>query len=111
MKLIPAAIEQATHLAYSLIRHDQSEYNGTTPANTLQIAGIDLTSLGVVNPENSNYEVYTKTDSRRGIYKKLVLMQGSLVGAIILGEKTVVRRIRTLMNKTITSKTVYDLLR
>jgi nitrite reductase (NADH) large subunit len=108
---IPAAIEQAIHTAYSVIKKDQSEYNGTTPANTLQIAGIDLTSLGVVNPENSNYEVYKKTDSRQGIYKKLVLRQGSLVGAIILGEKTVVRQIRTWMNKTITSKTIQDLLR
>lgn len=108
---IPAAIEQATHIAHSIIKKDQSEYNGTTPANTLQIAGIDLTSLGVVNPEDSNYEVYKKTDNKHGIYKKLVLKQGSLVGAIILGEKTVIRRIRSLMNETVTPKTVHDLLR
>jgi NAD(P)H-nitrite reductase large subunit len=98
---IPAAIEQATHTAHSLIKTERNRYNGT---------GLSVTSLGVVNPEDSTYDVFTKTDSKHGIYKKLVLKQGILIGAIILGENKKITPIRTSMNKTVTSKTIHNLL-
>jgi nitrite reductase (NADH) large subunit len=107
---IPAAIEQATHTAHSLIKTERNRYNGTTLTHTLQIAGLSLTSLGVVNPEDSTYDVFTKTDSKHGIYKKLVLKQGILIGAIILGENKKITPIRTSMNKTVTSTTIHNLL-
>ena len=107
---IPAAIEQATHTAHSLIKTERNRYTGTTLTHTLQIAGLSLTSLGVVNPEDSTYDVFTKTDSQHSIYKKLVLKQGILIGAIILGEKKKITPIRTSMNKTVTSKTIHNLL-
>jgi nitrite reductase (NADH) large subunit len=107
---IPAAIEQATHTAKSILKIDRDRYNGTTLTHTLQIAGLSLTSLGAVNPEDSSYDVFTKTDDRHGVYKKLVLKQGILVGAIILGDKKSVTPIRTWMNKTVTSTMIPTLL-
>jgi nitrite reductase (NADH) large subunit len=107
---IPAAIEQATHTAKSIIKIDRDRYHGTTLTHTLQIAGLSLTSLGVVNPEDTSYDVFTKTDNRHGVYKKLVLKQGILVGAIILGDKKSITPIRTWMNKTVTSTMIPPLL-
>lgn len=107
---IPAAIEQATHAAHSILESEQHEYHGTTPANTLQIAGIDLTSIGNVNPEGPHYDVFTKIDHRHGIYTKLILDQNVLIGAIVVGAPTAARQIRRLMHTSVTSKIIHDLL-
>jgi nitrite reductase (NADH) large subunit len=110
---IPAAIEQATQTANSILEidaRDRGRYDGTTLSHTLQIAGLSLTSFGIVNPEDSSYDIFTKTDDRHGIYKKLVLKQGILVGAIILGDRKSVTPIRTSMNKTVTSAMIHNLL-
>lgn len=107
---IPAAIEQGTQTAKSIVEMNPGGYDGTTLTHTLQIAGLSLTSLGVVNPEDSSYDIFTKTDKRHGIYIKLVLKQGILRGAIILGDKKSIAPIRTLMNKTVTSTMIHSLL-
>ena len=107
---IPAAIEQGVHVADSIIKTDPDRYTGTTLSHTLQVAGLSVTSLGVVNPEDSNHDVFTKTDYKRGIYKKLVLKDGILIGAIILRSKKTVTRIRAMMNQAVTSKMIQDLL-
>ena len=107
---IPAAIEQGVHVADSIIKTDPDRYTGTTLSHTLQVAGLSVTSLGVVNPEDSSHDVFTKTDYKRGIYKKLVLKDGILIGAIILRSKKTVTRIRAMMNQAVTSKMIQDLL-
>jgi nitrite reductase (NADH) large subunit len=107
---IPAAVEQGVHVADSILKTDPDRYTGTTLSHTLQVAGLSVTSLGVVNPEDSSHDVFTQTDYQRGIYKKLVLKDGILVGAIILRSKKTVTRIRAMMNQAVTSKMIQDLL-
>ncbi|HOJ27169.1 MAG TPA: FAD-dependent oxidoreductase [Candidatus Saccharicenans sp.] len=84
--LIPAAFDQARVVAYNL-GGQIKKYEGTVPANTLKIAGIFLTSAGQILPEGEGFEVLTRLDEEHGLYKKLVLKDGQLVGAIWLGSK------------------------
>ncbi len=84
--LIPAAFDQARTVAYNLAGQVK-KYEGTIPANTLKVAGLFLTSAGLISPEGEGFEVLSKLDKENGLYKKLVLKDGQLVGAIWLGGK------------------------
>ncbi len=55
--------------------------------------------MGLVNPEEPTYEEIKRTDAPKGIYKKLVLDKGKIVGAILLGTKKGVTSIRKLIAK------------
>jgi nitrite reductase (NADH) large subunit len=83
--IIPAAIEQARAAARNMLG-EETTYHGTIPSNTLQVMGIDCTSIGVVHPpEGEGYQELRKSEA--GVYKKLVLKEGRLVGAILLGDR------------------------
>jgi len=97
--IIPAAVEQAKIVAVNMLEKEKQSYKGTIPSNTLKIVGIDLTSMGIVNPEGPQYEEIRKIDKRKGVYKKIVLEQGKIVGAIILGDTKNVTSIKKLMDQ------------
>lgn len=84
--IIPAALEQSEAAAMNMLG-EAVEYQGTVPSNTLKVVGVDLISMGIVNPEEDGYEELRMIDDERGIYKKAVLKDGQVVGAILLGEK------------------------
>ncbi|MGB9894241.1 MAG: NAD(P)/FAD-dependent oxidoreductase, partial [Candidatus Saccharicenans sp.] len=56
--LIPAAFDQARALAYNLCGQVK-RYEGTIPANTLKVVGLYLTSIGLISPENGDFEILT----------------------------------------------------
>ncbi|MCJ7721116.1 FAD-dependent oxidoreductase, partial [Candidatus Bathyarchaeota archaeon] len=95
--IIPAAIEQAKIATANIMGEENNIYTGTFPSNTLKVVDIDLTSIGVVNPEDSKYEEIKETDQKKGVYKKLVLDKGKIVGAIIVGDKKRVLLIKRLI--------------
>lgn len=97
--IIPAAIEQARVAAANMIQPRSETYAGTTPINTLKVMGIDLTSIGVVNPEEPGYTAYRRSDPSKGLYKKLVFKDGALVGAILLGDRKSVTLMTRLVNR------------
>ncbi|HIJ37016.1 MAG TPA: NAD(P)/FAD-dependent oxidoreductase [Deltaproteobacteria bacterium] len=62
-------------------------YRGTLSRNVMRIFGLDLMTLGVVNPEaSSGHEIFTKNDHRRKTYRKLVFREEVLVGAILINQ-------------------------
>jgi nitrite reductase (NADH) large subunit len=67
----------------------------------LKIVGIDLTSIGIVNPEGPKYEEVKKIDKERGVYKKIVLDQGKIVGSIVLGEVKSATALKMLVERGI----------
>ena len=99
--IIPAAMEQANIAAMNMLEKEKQLYKGTIPSNTLKIVGIDLTSMGLVNPEGPRYEEVKKIDKEKGVYKKIVLEQGKIVGTIILGDRKGVTAIKKLMDQEI----------
>jgi nitrite reductase (NADH) large subunit len=84
--IIPASFDQA-RLVASNILGAKNIYAGTIPANTLKVIGLYVTSLGLVNPEGGGFEEIRLERKEEGIYKKIVLHNGSLAGAIWMGTK------------------------
>ncbi|KON31917.1 hypothetical protein AC477_03640 [miscellaneous Crenarchaeota group-1 archaeon SG8-32-1] len=95
--IIPAAFDQANIAAVNMLEKEQKIYNSTIPTSTLKVVGIDLTSMGIVNPEGKKYEEIKRIDARNSIYKKIVLENGKIVGAILLGDRKGVTSIAKLM--------------
>ncbi|MFC2158687.1 NAD(P)/FAD-dependent oxidoreductase [Acidobacteriota bacterium] len=98
--IIPACFEQARTAAHNIAGED-IPYEGTVPSNTLKVMGIDVTSVGLVNPEGSEFEAMVLMEEDNLIYKKIVMKDNVLVGAIWMGTRKGVSEI----NKLITLKT------
>ena len=97
--IIPAAEEQAKVAAVNMVGSEKCEYKGTIASNTIKIIGVDLTSIGVIEPLGPEYEEIKKVDPEKRIYKKIVIKQGKIVGAIILGEARAAPFLRRLVEQ------------
>lgn len=97
--IIPAALDQAKIAALNMMETEKHVYQGTVPSNTLKIVGIDLASMGLVNPEGSGFEEIKEIQREAGVYRKIVLQQGIVVGAIILGETNSVAPLKRLIDQ------------
>lgn len=84
--IIPAAFDQARTAAYNIIGRDKP-YQGTVVSNTLKVAGLYVTSVGEAQPETPGGDELRREDREKGIYKKVVLRDGALTGAIWMGTK------------------------
>jgi nitrite reductase (NADH) large subunit len=85
--LVAPAWEQAQVLADRLAcRDSQAVYHGSQVATRLKVMGVELTVVGEKEPDRENDEVVTYTEPSRGIYKKLIVRNGYLAGAILLGD-------------------------
>jgi len=105
--IIPSAIEQARVAAANMVAPGSAAYTGTLPSTTLKVAGAELTSLGesVVEAESQSraYE-YTQlrhTDLAAGHYRKFVLREGHIVGAILLNDKERTQPIKQLIEQRV----------
>ncbi len=87
--IIPPAIEQAMIVGKNMVKENSAEYHGSVMSNTLKVAGIDLTSVGMVNlsKERESYEEIKASKPLEGKYRKIVLKNGKAVGGVILGIK------------------------
>ncbi|MBJ6144615.1 nitrate reductase [Hymenobacter sp. BT559] len=108
-----AAEQQAAVLARYLSGDVASQYRGSTFMNIIKIHGFDLCSIGL--PERSNitdYEEIVFIDQAQRYYKKCIIHQDRLVGAILIGDKNEFQEYRELIaNKTELSDKRLQLLR
>ncbi len=83
-----AAEQQAEALARFLNGDIGSFYPGTVPMNIIKIHGFDLCSIGIPeSPNTKEYEEIVFIDKARRYYKKCIIHQDRLVGAILVGDK------------------------
>jgi nitrite reductase (NADH) large subunit len=83
--LVAPLWDQARVLADRFVGRD-SAYAGSKTSTKLKVAGIDLAVMGDKDGDEPDDEVVTYSEPARGIYKKLIVRDGKLVGAILLGE-------------------------
>lgn len=80
----PAAMEQGKAAGAAMAGQDV-KYEGTVISNTLKVVGIDLFSAGEIDAE-ATLESLVSKDEAQNIYRKLVIKDNKLVGAILLGD-------------------------
>jgi nitrite reductase (NADH) large subunit len=92
--LVAPCWEQAQVLADRLTRtRADALYRGSSISTKLKIMGVDLVVLGKKEPADDKDEVVTYADARRGIYKKVIVREGRLAGAILLGDSATAPRL------------------
>ena len=78
--------EQAAVLADVLTgKHPQTRYRGSKLYTRLKVAGVDVASMGALDPEIESDQVFQVIEERRDAYRKLVVREGRLVGAMLVG--------------------------
>jgi nitrite reductase (NADH) large subunit len=79
----PAAVQQG-RAAGTNMAGGSLEYRGTTMVNRLKVAGIDLASMGKIDPENRYRSEVEETET---VYRKRVYDDDDkLIGGILLGD-------------------------
>lgn len=82
--LWPPAVKQAEIAARNLVGDDVA-YEPTPPSTQLKVVGVDLMSVGRIDPLDGE-DVVLQEDATEHRYRKLVIADdGSLAGAILLG--------------------------
>lgn len=111
---ITAAAEQQAEIVARYLNGDISKYySGSLLMNILKIHGTDLCSLGEVEyPDDSAYEEVVFIDKAKRYYKKCIIHNDRLVGAILIGDKSEFLEFRNLIeNKIELSEKRLQLLR
>jgi nitrite reductase (NADH) large subunit len=78
--------EQAAVLADVLSgSKTQSRYRGSRLYTRLKVAGVDVASMGRLEPELESDQTFQIVEERRNAYRKLIVRDGYLVGAMLVG--------------------------
>jgi nitrite reductase (NADH) large subunit len=91
----PAAQEQGK-VAGANMAGQAEVYEGTLPSNTLKVVGIDLMAAGDIDAEGQ-MEAVVFQDEAQKIYRKVVLQENVIIGAILFGDIRGGNEIQTAM--------------
>ncbi|MFL5303715.1 MAG: FAD-dependent oxidoreductase [Polyangia bacterium] len=84
--IVAPAWEQAAVLADVLTgANPQARYRGSKTYTRLKVAGVDVASMGRIDPELERDEVIQVVETRRGSYRKLIVRGNELIGAMLVG--------------------------
>jgi nitrite reductase (NADH) large subunit len=80
----PAAMEQG-EVAGTVMAGQTATYEGTLPSNVLKVVGIDLVAAGDIDADGKLEAIVHQNEAKK-TYRKLVIQDNLLVGAILLGD-------------------------
>lgn len=85
--LVAPLWEQARVFAEHVTRRNpDAAYHGSKLATKLKVMGVELASMGLTEPSEEGDETIQFSEPKKGIYKKLIVRDGRLIGGILLGE-------------------------
>ena len=98
-----AAEEQANILANFIAGDISVSYSGSVLMNILKFNDLNLCSIGEINiPENDlSYEEIIFTDISKRYYKKCIVKDDLLIGAVLMGDKNEFAEFKTMIESKI----------
>ncbi|MCA9402621.1 MAG: nitrite reductase large subunit NirB [Candidatus Omnitrophica bacterium] len=85
--LVEPIWEQARVLADVITgKNPDAAYEGSRTGTKLKVMGVELVSMGQTDPDQPDDEVLVYRNPNRGIYKKLLVRDERILGAILLGD-------------------------
>ena len=85
--LVAPLWEQARILAEQLSgENPEASFQGVKVSTKLKVLGVDLAVMGDKDPQTDDDEQVHYSEPTRGVYKKLIIRNGRLAGAILLGD-------------------------
>jgi len=95
--IAPIAQAQA-RIAAANMAGEEKLYDVVVPSTTLKIVGIDVSSVGIVNPEDEDATQIRKLDNQAGTYKKVVLRDNVIVGSIVINDRRLAKKFETAIS-------------
>ena len=83
--LVAPLYEQAKVLAHQITGHGFRAYRGSVLSTRLKVAGVNVFSAGELSGDSFS-DVIEYRDIKGGVYKKLVLRDNRIVGAVMFGD-------------------------
>ncbi len=83
--LVAPLYEQSRVAANHLAQHGIARYEGSVTSTKLKVSGIDLFSAGDFNEDDGD-ETLVLQDPAAGVYKKLILRDNRIKGAVMYGD-------------------------
>ncbi|GGS68296.1 FAD-dependent oxidoreductase [Nonomuraea spiralis] len=96
--LVAPAWEQAA-VAAEVITGGKARYRGSRLVTRLKAKSVELAAMGETQLDEEHAEVVRFSHRARGTYRKLVIRDGRLVGAILLGESDAVGTLTQLFDR------------
>ncbi|GAB2487853.1 FAD-dependent oxidoreductase [Streptosporangium sandarakinum] len=97
--LVAPAWEQAAVVAGLVTATDRTaRYRGSRLVTRLKARGVELAAMGETHLTEDEAEIVRFSHRTRGVYRKLVIRDGRLVGAILLGETPAVGTVTRLFD-------------
>lgn len=87
----PAAKEQGKIAGANMVGIG-TKYTGSTAITALKVAGINMTSIGDIDVDNTK-QCVIEIDNASGTYKKFIAEDNAMVGGILLGDTTDKKRL------------------
>ncbi|HWJ52865.1 MAG TPA: FAD-dependent oxidoreductase, partial [Propionibacteriaceae bacterium] len=85
--LVAPLWEQAGVLADQITgANPTAAYLGSRTATKLKVAGVEVASMGLTEPERDTDEHIVFSEPRRGVFKSIVIRDDKIVGATLLGD-------------------------
>ena len=92
--LVAPLWEQTRTLAERLTNDKSSAtYTGSKVSTKLKVMGVELAVAGDKEPVNDDDEVVSYVEPNRGVYKKVIIRDGKVAGAILLGDGSTAPRL------------------
>jgi len=106
----PAAAEQG-RIAGANMAGAHERYSGSMRMNSAEFFGLPLISTGLVKPRNpEDYEILKRYVAEKNVFRKVVLRDNVLVGAVLVGEIENAGVYAALMRKKVDVSPVKDRL-
>ena len=64
----------------------RAAYHGSRTATKLKVAGVEVAAMGLTEPERDTDEHIAFSEPKRGVFKSVVIRDGKIVGATLLGD-------------------------
>jgi len=101
---ITAAAEKQADVAARFLNGDvQQLYDGAVPMNILKFSDLDLCAIGIpeIPPNEEGYDEILFIDKSMRYYKKCIIKDDKLVGAIMIGDKSEFAEFKGLIENNI----------
>lgn len=81
----PNAFIQGRHAGLAMAGKSK-RYAGSIPMNSIEFYGIPTVSMGISNPPAEGFEVLARFEPAKNAYRKIVLREGRVAGAVLVGK-------------------------
>ncbi|WP_394239000.1 nitrite reductase large subunit NirB [Niallia oryzisoli] len=106
--LVAPLYEQGKVLAGRICDEQVKPYEGTVLSTKLKVSGVDVFSAGIIN-EDEQTKVIKETNDWKGTYKKILIKNDKISGAVLFGDTKEGTKLLSLINKGANASEYFDI--